>query len=291
MADHLESRDSYSPLEIARRVEQYGITKGKMEFGKLALLATLAGAFIAIGSIFYITVTADSKMSYGATMLIGGLCFNLGLLLCVIAGAELFTGNCLLSIAWAQKKITIGQLLRNLALVWVFNLVGSLIMVALLYYAQVWAGGGNQVGARALYVGASKVALTPGVIFLRGLLANLMVCLACWMSYSGRTTMDKFMGMLLPITAFVAGGYEHSIANQFFIPFAMMLKGNAAVVALSGVAAEKLRYLTPGYLVQNLIFSTLGNVVGGAILVGLVYWAIYLGSDSGTKSPKSRAAA
>ncbi|HYF90833.1 MAG TPA: formate/nitrite transporter family protein [Symbiobacteriaceae bacterium] len=291
MAEHSSHQDSYTPVEIARKVEQYGITKGNLPFGKVALLAIMAGAFVAMGCIFYITVTADSKLTYGMTMLIGGLCFNLGLMLCVIAGAELFTGNSLLSLAWAQKKITLGQVLRNWALVWTFNFVGSLIMVALLYYSQAWAGGGNAVGARALYVGASKASLAPGIVFLRGMIANVMVCLASWMAYSGRTVTDKFMGMFLPITAFVAGGYEHSIANMFFIPFAMLVKGNAAVAAMPGVPVEKLHYLTGGYFAQNLFFSTLGNLVGGALLVGLVYWTIYLRSDSGASSAKSKAAA
>jgi len=291
LADHGVHTDSYSPLEIARKVEQYGVTKGNLPFGKMAGLAIMAGAFVSMGCIFYETVTAAFPGSYGMMMLIGGLCFNLGLMMCVIAGAELFTGNSLLSVAAASKKITIGQMFRNWAVVWTFNFVGSLIMVALLYYAQAWSASGNAVGARALYVGASKASLAPGLVFLRGVIANVMVCLASWMAYSGRTITDKFFGMFLPITAFVAGGYEHSIANMFFIPFAMLLKGNAAVASMPGVPVEKLHYLTPGYLAQNLIFSTAGNLVGGAVLVGLVYWWIYLRSENAATAGKSSKAA
>ncbi|HWI65085.1 MAG TPA: formate/nitrite transporter family protein [Symbiobacteriaceae bacterium] len=291
MADHVAHNDSFSPLEIARKVEQYGVTKGNLPFGKMAGLAIMAGAFVSMGCIFYETITAGFKGSYGIMVLIGGLCFNLGLMMCVIAGAELFTGNSLLSIAAASRKITIGQMFRNWSVVWTFNFVGSLIMVGLLYTAQAYTADGGQVGARALYVGASKASLAPGIIFVRGIIANIMVCLASWMSYSGRTVTDKFFGMFLPITAFVAGGYEHSIANMFFIPFAMLIKGNTAIASLPGVPVEKLKYLTPGYLTQNLIFSTAGNLVGGAIFVGLVYWLIYLRSENTAQAGKSKHAA
>lgn len=289
MADHVAHNDSYSPLEIARKVEQIGITKGNLPFGKVSLLAILAGTFVSMGCMFYITITSDFKGGYGMMMLAGGFAFNLGLMLCVIAGAELFTGNSLLSIAWAQKKITLNQMFRNWTLVWLFNFVGSLIIVTVLYYTQAYAAGGNQVGARALYIGASKASLAPWLIFFRGIMANVMVCLASWMCYSGRTVTDKFFGMMLPIMAFVAGGYEHSIANMFFIPFAMLLKSQPAVVALAGVAPAKLAYLTPFYFGQNLLFSTLGNLVGG-VIVGVAYWAVYLRTPSAV-AVKPKAAA
>lgn len=291
MADHVTHNDSYSPAEIAKKVEAVGITKANLPFGKMAMLAILAGSFVSMGCLFYMTVTADWKGGYGTMMLVGGLVFNLGLLLCVVAGAELFTGNSLLSIAAANKKITIGKMARNWAIVWAFNFVGSLIMVALFYYAEQYKGAGGLIGARALYVGASKASLDPGLIFIRGVIANFMVCLAAWMAYAGRTVMDKLAGMLLPITAFVAGGYEHSIANMFFIPFAMAIKGQAAITSLPGVPVEKLKYLTPGYLAQNLFFSTLGNLVGGAIMVGLVYWFIYFKSEQTAEAKKGKAAA
>lgn len=291
MADNNVHNDSYSPAEIAKKVEQVGITKANLPFAKMAMMAVMAGTFIAMGSMFYLTVTSDWKSGFGTMQLVGGLCFTLGLLACVVAGAELFTGNSLLSIAAGNKKITIGQMVRNWAIVWTFNFVGSLIMVALLYYAQQYTAGGGTVGARALYVGASKASLDPGTIFIRGIIANFMVCLASWMAYAGRTITDKLFGMLLPITAFVAGGFEHSIANMFFIPFAMAVKGQAAIAAMPGVPVEKLHYLTPGYLAQNLIFSTAGNLVGGAVLVGLAYWFIYHKADEAAGAKKGKAIA
>jgi formate transporter len=291
VADNITHNDSYSPVEIAKKVEQYGVTKANLPFAKMAMLAVMAGTFVSMGGMFYMTVTADWKGGFGTMQLLGGLCFTLGLFLCVVAGAELFTGNNLLSIAAANKKITIAQLLRNWTIVWTFNFVGSLIMVAFLYYTEQYAQGGGVVGARALYVGASKAALAPGTIFVKGIIANFMVCLASWMAYAGRTLVDKFFGMLLPIAAFVAGGYEHSIANMFFIPYAMVIKGHAAIASMPGVPVEKLHYLTPGYLAQNLIFSTAGNLVGGAILVGLAYWFIYFKADEAAAAKKGKAVA
>lgn len=288
VADHVAHNDSYTPVEIARKVEQYGVTKGNLPFGKLAALSTMAGGFVSMGAMLYLITTNDIKAGYGMTMLAGGFVFNLGLMLCIIAGAELFTGNCLMSIAVANRKITLGQMFRNLSIVWVFNFLGALIMVGMLFLADAHTANGGQVGARALYVAASKGALSPGVIFMRGLIANIFVCLASWMAYSGRTITDKFYGMLLPIIAFVAGGYEHSIANMFYFPLAMLAKGNAAIASLPGVPVEKLKYLTPGYFAQNLVFSTLGNLIGGAVFVGLAYWWIYFRSDSAANATKAK---
>jgi formate/nitrite transporter len=291
MAEAILNIDAYSPQEIARKVEQVGVAKASLPFGRMAGLATLAGMFVALGGMFYTTVTSDVKGGFGVTQLLGGLVFTLGLFLVCVSGAELFTGNNLLAIGAATGKIRVGALLRNWAVVWTFNLVGSLLLVAIMYYSQQWTAGGNLVGARVLYIGASKASLAPGVIFFRGILANLLVCLASWMAYGGRSVTDKLMAMILPVSAFVAAGFEHSVANMYFIPYAMALKNQPSLVAMPGVPVEKLHYLTMPYLAQNLFFSTLGNLVGGAVLVGLFYWGIYLyGEKPLTTEPRKRVA-
>lgn len=275
MADTTFSVDAHAPADIARKVAQLGATKANMSFAKTASLSVMAGMFVALGGMFYTTVTSDVKGGFGLTQLLGGLVFTLGLLAISVAGGELFTGNNLLVMAAAGRQITVRQVLRNWAIVWGFNFVGSLVVAYLLYWSQQWSAGGNLVGARALYVGASKAALPFGVAFFRGIFANLLVCVASWMGYAGRTVTDKFFGMILPVSAFVAAGFEHSIANMFFIPYAMLVKGQSAVAAMPGVPVEKLHYLDMGHLAQNLVASTLGNIVGGAVMVGLGYWAIY----------------
>ncbi|HYG58000.1 MAG TPA: formate/nitrite transporter family protein [Symbiobacteriaceae bacterium] len=291
MAEGQNFVDLLTPPEIARKVEKIAIGKATLPTGKLAVLATLAGAFVSLGCMFYTTITSDIKGGFGITMLLGGLVFNVGLMLCSIAGSELFTGNSLMVVALASRKITLGQMLRNWGMVWFFNMVGSLMMAFLLYYADNWSNGGNLVGARALYIGASKASLPFGLIFVRGIFANLFVCLASWMTYAGRTVTDKFVAMSLPIMAFVAGGFEHSVANMYFIPYAILVKGQQAVVNMPGVPVEKLKYLDIQHFIGNLIPATLGNLVGGALLVGLVYWWIYLREEQGVDLKRSQKAA
>jgi formate/nitrite transporter len=287
MADGL---DLYSPPEIAGKVEHLGVTKANLAFGQLAALAAMAGAFIALGGIFYFVVVSDVKGGYGVQQLLGGVVFTLGLLLCSVAGAELFTGNNLLSIALASGKISWKGLLRNWATVWFFNGVGAVLIALIAFYAEHWAGGGNLVGAKALYTGASKAALPPLTIFFKAILCNVLVCLASWLGYAGRTVTDKLFGMVLPVAAFVAAGFEHSVANMFFIPYAMLLKGNPKLVELSGLAPTTLHYLSASGLLKNLTFATLGNIVGGAVMVGLMYWAIYLRHDGAPVSHQEKKA-
>lgn len=268
--------EGLTPAEIARKVEKIGVTKAGLPFYKMAVLGTLAGMFVALGGVFFMSVTTDMKVGYGIGQLIGGLVFNVGLVLVMVAGAELFTGNTMLTIALTSGKIGVKAMLRNWATVWTFNFVGSLLVMGLAFLAEHYTGFGNQVGARILAVGASKASLPFAVIFWRGIICNMLVCLAVWMGYSARSVADKVLVMFLPITAFVAAGMEHSVANMFFIPYAMLMKGNAAVMAVSNVPAEKLEYLTMSGLIGNLIPATLGNIIGGAVLVGLVYWVAYI---------------
>ncbi|MFZ5817355.1 MAG: formate/nitrite transporter family protein [Bacillota bacterium] len=275
MADIVKP-DAYTPVEIARKLEQLGVTKATLPTYRTIILSILAGAFVAMGGMFYFVAMAGWKGSFGVGQVFGGLVFNLGLCLIAIGGAELFTGNTLLSIAFASRKISLWQMVRNWALVWFFNGVGALLMVGLAYWAQHWAGGDYLVGLKVLSVGATKAALPFEVAFARGIVANIFVTLAVWVYSGGKTVVDKIAAMILPITGFVAVGAEHSIANFFFIPYALLLKANPAVATLPGAPLEKLPYLTLNGFGQNLVASTLGNLVGGALCVGLVYWMAYL---------------
>jgi formate/nitrite transporter len=290
MADGHNVVDALYPVEIARKVEAVGVIKANLPFQKMALLAVMAGAFVALGALFYFNIVSDLQGGSGMQALAGGFVFNLGLMLCTVGGAELFTGNNLLSMAFASKKISWKGMLRNWATVWTFNFVGALVIVGLAYMAQHWAASGNLVGAKALYVGVNKAALPISVIFFRGILCNVLVCLASWLTYAGKTVVDKFFAMLLPIMAFVAGGFEHSVANMFYLPYAMLLKSNPTLVELAHLPAGKLEYLNWANIGKSLTFATAGNLVGGAVMVGMMYWMIYLKDDChGSRTEKKAA--
>lgn len=272
--------DAYSPREIASRVETLGVGKANLSFLTKLVLAVLAGVFIAFGAALFTLVVHDAKLSFGLTQLIGGLSFCLGLILVVVAGAELFTGNNLLVLAYVSKKITLYQLLRNWVIVYFGNFIGAISMVLWIYFARHWTLNNNLVGVKMLLIAHAKVSLPFWVAFSRGVLCNALVCLAVWLCMSGRSTTDKILSIVFPITAFVALGFEHSIANMYFIPIGMLLKNNAAVLeaatTITGKVNDFSNLTMQGFLVNNLLPVTLGNIVGGGVLVGLVYWFVYL---------------
>lgn len=278
--------DLLPPAEIARRMEQLGVTKCSLPPHRRLLLSIAAGAFIALGCIAYQVALAGWQGSYGAGQILGGLVFNLGLALVALAGAELFTGNTLIVMAFASRKISLRQMTANWATVWLGNAAGALFIALLAYGAQIWAGGGNLVGLKALSIGAAKAALPFGVAFARGILANILVTLAVWAYSSGRTAIDKIAAMVLPITAFVAMGAEHSIANLFFLPYALLLKATPAVAGMPGAPADLLPHLTLWGVGHNLVASTLGNLVGGAVCVGLFYWFAFRWGEADTAGTK-----
>jgi formate transporter len=228
----------------------------------LLVLAVLAGAFIALGALFFTIVVTDSGLGFGVTRLIGGMAFCLGLVLVLVAGAELFTGNNLLAMAWASGLIGTRDVLRNWLLVYAGNVIGSLGTVLLVLWGHIAALGGGAVGATAIRVASAKAGLSFGEGFARGVLCNALVCLAVWLAMGGRSVADKMLAVLFPITAFVAIGFEHSIANWFFLPFGLALDTQGAV-PIAGVA-------------RNLAAVTAGNIVGGTLLVAGVYWVAYL---------------
>jgi len=274
--DQLEI-DAYAPAQMAARVEKAGIVKGNLDFLSTFTLAVLAGAFIAFGAALYTYVTHDSTLSTGLTKLLGGLVFCLGLVLVIVAGAELFTGNNLIVMAYVSRKVTLKQLLRNWGIVFAGNLVGSLGVVLVMWMTGQWTAGGSAVGAKALMIANAKVNLTFWQALSRGTLCNILVCLAVWLCFSGRSVTDKILAIIFPITAFVALGFEHSVANMYFIPAGLVLRQDPQVLKAAGVLFGDLSRLTiPGFLINNLLPVTIGNIIGGGFLVAAVYWFVYL---------------
>jgi len=270
------SLDPLLPAEMAARAETVGAAKASQSLTNLAALAVLAGAFIALGAAFFTTVTTSTDLGYGPTRLIGGVAFSLGLILVVIAGAELFTGNNLMVMAWAGRRIGTTQLLRAWGIVYLGNFAGAVATAALVALSGQWRFADHAVGANAVRIANAKVNLDLAEAFFLGVLCNALVCLAIWLTYSARSNLDKALAIVFPITAFVASGYEHSIANMYFIPLALMIKSQDALLQTGGLDTSSLGDLdVPHFLFANLLPVTAGNLVGGGLLVGAIYWFIY----------------
>lgn len=272
--------DALLPPAMAVKAEQVGLNKANIEAINTFLLAVLAGAFIALGAVFATTVTAGTAgvLPFGITKLLGGLVFCLGLILVVVAGAELFTGNNLIIMAWASGKVTTPQLLRNWVIVYAGNFVGSVATALLMFFSGQYAFGSGAVGLNVLNVAAAKASLGFVQAIVLGILCNALVCLAVWLTYSARTTTDKILAIVFPITAFVAAGFEHSVANMYFIPIGLLVKAGAPAEfwgQIGKTAADYSSLTWQGFLINNLIPVTLGNIIGGTILVGVIYWQIY----------------
>ncbi len=273
--------DAYIPARMARRAEASGIRKANRDLLSAFFLAVQAGAFIAFGAALFTHVVHDSTLGVGLTALIGGICFSLGLILVIIAGADLFTGDTLMVMPCFTGAITYRKMLRSWTIVLFGNLCGALAIVMLVFFSGHWLGNGGAVGAKALAIANAKVNLTFVQAFTSGMLCNILVCLAIWLCYSARSVTDKILAILFPISAFVAMGFEHSIANMYFIPAGLLLKGNPDVVAqLTGTDFANLN--VSGFLFNNLLPVTVGNMVGGGIFVGTIYWILYLRTPSET---------
>ncbi len=275
------SPDALPPQKMAVKAEGVGVRKVGESFLNLLLLGILAGAYVALGALFATTVSAGATgiLSYGLTRLLMGLAFSLGLILVIIGGAELFTGNTLIAVAWASGKVSTGGLLRNWAIVYLGNFLGSILIAALVIWGRQYAAGGGSVGLAMLSMANAKLHLSFWQAVSLGVLCNLLVCLGVWLSYAGRSVADKILGIVFPITAFVAAGFEHSVANMYFIPLGLFLKqfDPAFTTSTAVQAGLDLSSLTwSNFLWDNLLPVTLGNIIGGAVMVGLVYWAIYL---------------
>lgn len=276
--------DALLPPEMAARAEEIGVKKAALPFWSMFALAVLAGAFIGLGAIFATTTTAGSTLPYGINRLVTGLVFSLGLILVIVGGAELFTGNTLIVMAFTSGKVSLRGLMRNWGIVYLGNLVGSVATAGLMFLTGQYQFGGGAIGLAALNIANAKVNLGPIQAIALGIMCNALVCLAVWLCFSARTTADKILAIVPPITAFVACGFEHSVANMYFIPIAILIKVFAPqsfwelpALTSAGLNAGSFPQLSlEGFLIGNLLPVTIGNIIGGSVLVGLVYWFVYL---------------
>lgn len=284
--------DSLLPAEMAEKAESIGVRKSQMPFFTLLMLSILAGAFIALGSIFATTVSIaaisvnapdgsliyTASLPYGMTRLLTGFVFCLGLILVVVGGAELFTGNNLIVMAWASKKVSSLALFRNWIIVYIGNFIGALGTAILMFFTRQHTFASDSLGVAALRIAIAKSDFGFVQAIALGILCNILVCLAVWLTFSARTTLDKIASIIFPVTAFVAAGFEHSVANMYFIPYALliklfdpeyMLRVNEKIVNLDSLSLGT-------FIVNNLIPVTIGNIIGGAVFVAAIYWVIFL---------------
>lgn len=277
-----QGADALLPKEMAEKAERIGADKTRLPVLSLLTLAVLAGAFIAFGSLFStIAISAtDSHLTFGLARVVAGLTFSLGLILVVVGGAELFTGNNLMVMAWAGGKISMGGMLRAWALVYIGNFVGAAATVVMVFLAGVHGNGDAAVGAASLNIAEAKAALPFFPALMRGVLGNVLVCLAVWLCYSAHSTTDKILCIVPPVTAFVAAGFEHSVANMFILPYGLLIKELAEPAFWTAIQQSPASYnaLSWGAFFSNLAPVTIGNVIGGGMFVGAVYWFIYLRS-------------
>ncbi|RKQ61981.1 formate/nitrite transporter [Vogesella indigofera] len=260
--------DAFSPAQIAEKIEQVGVSKAQLPLLQMVLLGMLAGAFISLGALYFVLVVSDNTLGFAASRVLGGVVFSLGLLLVVVAGAELFTGNNLLMMAWADGRISSYALLRNWLVVCTANFAGAAGMALLVWLSGHPAMNDGRVAALVVTLAGAKCAAPLAALFWKGVLCNILVCLAVWMAMAGRSVTDKFVAVVFPISAFVAAGFEHSIANMYLIPLAMLLQDSVPPALVSpalGVTG----------LLRNLAAVIAGNILGGSVLVALVYHLIY----------------
>lgn len=255
--------NAFAPQEIALRVQAVGVKKARLPWLAQLILSLLGGAFIGMGALFYTLIHSDAGLGFAARQLLAAMSFCLGMLLVVIAGAELFTGNNLIVMARAQGALGNGEVLRNWVIVFAGNLVGAVGLALLVWLSGHSGMNDGAVGREYLHIAEAKAALPFMPAFWRGILCNALVCLAIWMSYAGRSVIDKAVAIIFPIAAFVAAGFEHCIANLYYFAMALLLEPHASSLLLSG-------------MLRNLVAVVIGNVIGGSVLVGLVYYLIYI---------------
>lgn len=278
-AETTNSLDALLPLEMAKKSEKVGEAKAHLDWISTFSLAILAGAFIAWGAVFStVVVTGGEAMPFGVSKMLGGLAFSLGLILVIVGGAELFTGNNLIVMAWASRRISSLQLLRNWVIVYAGNFVGAVGVAILVFLAALPGQNGGAVGETILRIGQAKCGIPWLQAVAAGIGCNILVCLAVWLCMSARTVTDKILAIIFPITAFVATGMEHCVANMYFIPMALLTKlGNPEAGAYDALTIEN-------FLVNNLLPVTVGNIIGGTLFVGLTYWFIYVRPGTPSRS-------
>ena len=265
--------DAYSPRQIAERVETVGVAKARLPLLPMFILSMLGGAFIGLGALYFVVVRSDPSLGFAIKQVLGGMAFALGLILVIVAGAELFTGNNLLVMAWADRKISTFELLRSWTIVCAGNFVGAAGLALLVFLSRHPETNGNAIAREYLVIAGAKLAMPFWTAFFKGVLCNALVCLAVWMALGGRSVVDKVVAIVVPVSAFVAAGFEHSVANMYLIPMAMLLQGFGA--SASGPA------ITLAGLFDNLLPVLLGNIIGGSVLVGLVYHLVYHRAPAG----------
>jgi formate/nitrite transporter len=273
---------------MASKAQSIGIKKANLDFLSTFALAVLAGAFIALGCIFFTIsqTTGGVAIPWGISRVIGGITFSLGLILVVVGGAELFTGNNLIIMAWASRKLSTWRVVRNWGIVYLGNLCGAVATALFVFWGLHYNMDKGAVGVTALNIGLGKVNLGFAQAVILGILCNAMVCMAVWLSYSARTVFGRVVAIIFPIAGFVAAGFEHCVANMYFIPYAILVKAGApdSFWQAAGTTAVSYSRLTWGsFFVHNLIPVTIGNMIGGVFFVALVYWVIYLRN----KGPKT----
>ncbi len=253
------------------KAEAVGLGKATNDPLRLFFLAIMAGLQIGCGALLMTVVKSDSGLSFGISQVLGGACFGLGLICVIVAGAELFTGNNLMVMGALSKKYSWGGLFKNWVLVWLGNLVGSLVLVAVIAACATWGMNSGSVGDTMVSVAAGKINLPWATIFFRGIMCNFLVCLAVWMGFAGKSVIDKIFTTVFPVMAFVACGFEHCVANMFFLPMGVVAYSQGFGASVANAAA----CMNLGGIAFNISAATLGNIVGGAIFVGVIYWISY----------------
>lgn len=269
--------DALLPQEMATRAEYLGVRKAETPILKMFALSVLAGAFVALGAVFATTIAtgASGILPFGVTKMLVGFVFCLGLILVIVGGAELFTGNNLIVMAWASRKVSSRSLLQNWIIVYIGNFIGAIGTAILVLLSKQYTFANGAVGQTALEIANSKLQFGFGQAIVLGILCNTLVCLAVWLTFSARTTIDKIAAIIFPISAFVAVGFEHSIANMYFIPIGLLVKYfDPAYTASTGLDLSGLTWYA--FVIDNLLPVTIGNILGGSFLVAAVYWAIFL---------------
>ncbi len=260
--------DAFSPKEIAERVEKIGVAKARLPLISMLMLGVLAGAFIGLGALYFVLIKSDASLGFATSQLLGGLAFSLGLILVVVAGAELFTGNNLLAMAWADSKITTFELLKNWIIVCCANFIGAAGLALLVFLSGHAEMNNGAIADEYVKIATAKCTMPFWTAFFKGILCNVLVCLAVWMALAGRSVIDKVVVIVFPISAFVAAGFEHSIANMYIIPLAMLLE------TFENTVPNTPAITWIGFF-SNLVPVVLGNLIGGSVLVALIYHVIY----------------
>ncbi len=275
------SSNAYSPAEIKLAVEKVGVKKARLPFLASFMLSIMGGGSIGLGALYYTIIASDAELSFATVRVLGGLAFSLGLALVLVGGAELFTGNNLIVMAWASRKVSTREMLRNWSIVYLGNFVGAVGLAVLVLLSHHLDMNGGRIGVSILNTAVGKIQPDVVTLFVKGILCNVLVCLAVWLAYAGRSVTDKIAGLILPVSAFIAAGFDHCVANMYFLPLAWLMTQTGHVPPDFDTSA-----ITIAGIIHNLVPVTLGNITGGAVLVGAMYWIIYrsaFGEDNATQ--------